>query len=99
MKGSATVTPSTGEDANKPGKNDVYLPIPLYRITIVGELKPVGGTAARITPDDYGTTQPVLAGAITTGSNYTKFTVTPEDLGGGTTQQWGIDSGGFVQRQ
>lgn len=28
MKGSATVTPSTGEDANKPGKNDVYLPPP-----------------------------------------------------------------------
>ena len=99
MKGSATVTPSTGEDANKPGRNDVYLPTPLYRITIVGELTPVGGTAARITPDNYGTTQPVLAGAITTGSNYTKFTVTPEDLGGGTTQQWGIDSGGFLMQQ
>ena len=84
MEGSATVTPSTGEDANKPGKNDVYLPTPLYRITIVGELIPVGGTAARITPDDYGTTQPVLAGDITTGSNcpaarltLPKFTMIP----------------------
>ena len=42
MKGSATVTPSTGGDANKPGKNDVYLPSPHGKITIVGELKPEG---------------------------------------------------------
>ena len=41
MKGSATVTPSTGEDANKPDKNDVYLAIN-GKITIVGELKPKG---------------------------------------------------------
>lgn len=94
MEGSATVTPSTGEDANKPGKNDVYLPTPLYRITIVGELTPVGGTAARITPDDYGTTQPVLAGAITTGSNYTKFTVTPNG-----TELWKIDNNGKLKKQ
>ena len=95
MKGSATVTPSTGEDANKPGKNDVYLPTPLYRITIVGGLTPVGGTAARITPDDYGTTQPVLAGDITTGSNYTKFTVTPTNNG---TELWEIGSNGKLKR-
>lgn len=94
MKGSATVTPSTGEDANKPGKNDVYLPTPLYRITIVGGLTPVGGTAARITPDDYGTTQPVLAGDITTGSNYTKFTVTPNG-----SELWKIDNNGKLKRQ
>lgn len=47
MKGSATVTPSIVLDANKVGKNDVFLPTPLYRITIVGELTPVGGTAAQ----------------------------------------------------
>ena len=94
MKGSATVTPSTGGDANEPGKNDVYLPSPHGKITIVGELTPVGGTAARITPQDYGTTQPVLAGAITTGSNYTKFTVTPNG-----SELWKIDSNGFLKRQ
>ena len=94
MKGSATVTPSTGGDANKPGKNDVYLPSPHGKITIVGELTPVGGTAARITPDRYETTQQVLDGDIETGSNYTKFKVTPNG-----TEQWGIDSDGGLERK
>ena len=95
MKGSAAVTPSTGGDANEPGKNDVYLPSPHGKITIVGELTPVGGTAARITPDRYETTQQVLADAITTGTpqNYTKFKVTPNG-----TEQWGIDIDGFLKR-
>ena len=53
-----------------------------------------GGTAARITPDDYGTTQPVLAGDITTGSNYTKFTVTPNG-----TELWEIGSNGKLKRK
>ena len=52
MQGSATVTPSTGEDANKPDKNDVYLAIN-GKITVVGELKPEGrvlveGTSAEV---------------------------------------------------
>ena len=95
MKGSATVTPSTGGDANKPGKNDVYLPSPHGKITIVGELTPVGGTAARITPERYETTQQVLDGAITTGTpqNYTKFKVTPNG-----TEQWEIDSNGCLKQ-
>mgnify|MGYP001673556517 CR=1 FL=1 len=46
MKGSATVTPSTGEDANKPDKNDVYLAIN-GKITIEDNLTPVGGKAAQ----------------------------------------------------
>ena len=96
MKGSATVTPSTGEDANKPGKNDVYLPSPHGKITIEDELTPEGGTAARITPEDYRTTQQVLGGAITTGTpqNYTKFKVTPNG-----SEQWGIDSDGCLEKQ
>ena len=99
MKGSATVTPSIVLDANKVGKNDVFLPVNA-KIIIEGNLNPVdGGEAARITPQRYATINQVLDGDITTGTNYTKFTVTPEDLGGGTTQQWGIDSGGFLQRQ
>ena len=79
---------------NKVGKNDVFLPRPQYRIKIEGELKPVGGTAARITPDDYSTIQPVLAGDITTGTpqNYTKFTVTPNG-----TEQWEIGSDGKLK--
>ena len=94
MKGSATVTPSTGGDANKPGKNDVYLPVNA-EITIEGNLIPVGGTAARITPERYETIRQVLDGDITIGTpqNYTKFKVTPNG-----TEQWGIDSDGFLKQ-
>jgi len=93
MKGSATVNPSTGGEQWMQGKNDVFLPVNA-EITIEGNLIPVGGTAARITPEDYGTTQPVLGGAITTGSNYTKFTVTPNG-----TEQWKIGSNGKLKKQ
>ena len=94
MKGSATVTPSIVLDANKVGKNDVFLPVNA-KIIIEGNLTPVGGKAARITPDRYETTQQVLADAITTGTpqNYTKFKVTPNG-----TEQWGIDIDGFLKR-
>ena len=78
MKGSATVTPSTGGEQWMQGKNDVFLPVNA-EITIEGNLIPVdGGMAARITPERYETIRQVLDGDITTGTNYTKFTVTPE---------------------
>ena len=93
MKGSATVTPSIVLDANKVGKNDVFLPVNA-KIIIEGNLTPVGGKAARITPDRYETTQQVLDGDIETGSNYTKFKVTPNG-----TEQWGIDRDGFLKQQ
>ena len=94
MKGSATVTPKA--DTSGKHENDVFLPRPRYRIKIEGELKPVGGTAARITPDDYSMIQPVLAGDITTGTpqNYTKFTVTPNG-----SELWEIDSNGKLKRK
>ena len=63
-------------------------------ITIEGNLTPVGGMAARITPQQYATINQVLGGDITTGSNYTKFTVTPNG-----TEQWGIDIDGFLKWQ
>ena len=55
-----------------------------------------GGTAARITPEDYGTTLPVLGGDITMGTpqNYKKFKVTPNG-----TELWEIDSNGKLKRQ
>ena len=100
MKGSATVNPSTGGDANKVGKNDVYLPSPRGKINIEGELKPVGGTAARITPERYETTAQVLTGAITTGTpqNYTKFTVTPKVLEDGIAEIWKIRANGNLEK-
>ena len=93
MKGSTTVTPSIGLEANEVGKNDVYLPVNA-KIIIEGNLIPVDGKAARITPEQYETIRQVLGGDITTGSNYTKFKVTPND-----TEQWGIDSDGFLKQQ
>lgn len=93
MKGSATVTTSIVLDANKVGKNDVFLPVNA-KIIIEGNLTPVGGKAARITPEQYDETRQVLDGAITTGSNYTKFKVTPNG-----TEQWGIDSDGCLEKQ
>jgi len=97
MEGSATVTPSTQTNTSTVKYNDVYLPRPLYRITIEGELTPEGGTAARITPEDYATTPPVLAGAITTGTpeNYKKFIVTPPN----DSELWEIDGNGCLKKQ
>ena len=93
MKGFATVTPKA--DTSGKHENDVYLPVNA-KIIIEGNLIPVGGTAARITPENYDTTQPVLDGNITTGTpeNYTKFTVTPNG-----TEQWKIGSNGKLKKQ
>ena len=78
MQGSAIVTPSTGIDENAPLKNDVYLmdgcKIKLSE-TLSGAV-PV----ARITPATYNTTTQVLDGAAV-GTEYSKFTVTPEAVG------------------
>ena len=91
MKGFATVTPKA--DTSGKHENDVYLPVNA-KIIIEGNLIPVGGTAARITPERYETTRQVLGGAITTGSNYTKFTVTPNG-----SEQWEIGNNGFLKQQ
>ena len=96
MKGSATVTPSIVLDANKVGKNDVFLPVNA-KIIIEGNLTPVdGGKAARITPERYEEIRQVLDGDITTGSpqNYTKFKVTPNG-----TELWEIDNNGKLKKQ
>ncbi|MGI5090053.1 InlB B-repeat-containing protein [Treponema sp. OMZ 805] len=82
MQDSAIVTPSTGSEQYTAGKNDVYLESGKM-ITINGTL--TGTTpVARITVPNtaYNTSTQVLADAITTGSpqNYTKFTVTPQDV-------------------
>ena len=91
MSGEATV--DTG--------NDVYLANALITVND-GALT---GTApvARITVTDtkYSNSTTVLTGTITAGTppnqNYTKFTVTPQDLGGGTTQQWEVGSDGRLK--
>lgn len=93
--GSAVVTPSSGSDEDKPGKNDVYLGNG-RTIKIVDILT---GTApvARITVPDanYAVTTQVLEGDIRYGQpkNYTKFTVTPKG-----SQKWEVDMDGFLQK-
>ena len=97
MSGRATVTPSTGENADKPRENDVYLNN-ATKIKVDGTLNPKGGTAARITPHSYAITTQVLTGSITAGTspnqNYTKFTVTPQILSDGKILYWEVDAAG-----
>ncbi|QUY17886.1 InlB B-repeat-containing protein [Treponema vincentii] len=100
MQDSAIVTPSTGPDQYTAGKNDVYLESGKM-ITINGTLT---GTApvARITVPNtaYNTSTQVLTDAITTGSpqNYTKFTVTPQDVVDGK-MFWYITDAGTLKAE
>ena len=95
MKDSSRITPSSGADENAIGKNEVFLKNGKM-ITVDGAL--TGTTpVARITPDTYNTTTQVLTGGAV-GTEHGKFTVTPKDLGSGNTQQWEINSTGFLQK-
>ncbi len=97
MKDSSRITPSSGADENAIGKNEVFLKNGKM-ITVDGALT---GTApvARITPATYASTTQVLDGtAALLNSEHGKFTVTPKDLGSGNTQQWEINSTGFLQK-
>ena len=95
MKDSSRITPSSGADENAIGKNEVFLKNGKM-ITVDGVLT---GTApvARITPAAYNTTTQVLTGGAV-DTEHSKFTVTPKDLGSGNTQQWEINSTGFLQK-
>jgi len=104
MKGSTTVTPSIGLEANEVGKNDVYLPVNA-KIIIEGNLIPVdGGEAARITPERYETIRQVLGGDITTGSpqNRKKFIIPPQDVTVGSENGkmfWYISTAGLLKAE
>ena len=94
MGGSAVVTPSSGNDK---GDNDVYLS-GFAKIT-VNESLTCDTPVARITVPNsqYQTGQQVLNGsASAVSSEHTKFTVTPNTVGG-TTKEWGIDSNGQLK--
>ena len=92
MAGSAAVTPSTGSDENAAGKNDVYLANDKM-ITVSGTLS--NAHAARITVPDaaYNTSTQVLDGSAV-GTEYTKFTVTPQIS---PAQTWSVDSNGYLK--
>ena len=94
IKNSARITPSSGSDEDKPGKNDVYLDNGKM-ITVDSELNPAGGIAARITVADsqYNPSTQVLTGsAELLNSEHTKFTVTPKGQ-----DEWGIGSDGKLK--
>ena len=93
MSRNATVTISSGGEANTPGRNDIFLQDSAM-IHLDSELTPTGGKAARITvaDDKYLFTTQVLHGAIT--ENYTKFTVTPQPA-----QNWKVGNNGMLQHQ
>lgn len=79
--------------------NDVYLKNG-RKITVDGQLNPLGGVAACITPENYNTTTQVLDGNITEGTpqNYTRFTVTPQTLSDGKILYWEADADGKLMR-
>ena len=79
MSGSAIVTPSTGNDKDKPGKNDIYLKTG-QAITVDGTLS--NNPAARITPEEYKENVPVLRGGsgVTLKNETGKFIVPPQKV-------------------
>ena len=96
IKNSARITPSSGSDEDKPGKNDVYLDNGKM-ITVDGELNPAGGIAARITVADsqYNTSTQVLTAGlgVNLANEHTKFTVTPKG-----SEEWEIGSDGKLKK-
>ena len=96
MSDRATVTPSTGENADKPRENDVYLNS-TTKIKVDGTLTPQGGIAARITPDSYMAAIQVLTGSAV-GTEHAKFTVTPQDLGNDKISYWEANDQGRLMR-
>ncbi|EPF28509.1 hypothetical protein DWB79_07120 [Treponema medium] len=90
--GTDAVTVKMSGRARIDADNDVYLKNG-RKITVDGQLNPLGEVAACITPENCNTTTQVLAGNITDGTpqNYTKFTVTPK----GSTR-WYVGSDGCL---
>jgi len=100
MSGGAVITPSTQTNTATKSFNDVYLNGMSQnnaKITVDGTLSPMGGIAARITPNNYADNKQVLTGG-TVGSNYTKFAVTPDVKEDGIAQTWTIDSTGKLEK-
>ena len=95
LTGNTLITPSTGDDTNTRGKNDVYLANGTS-IQVDGTLTSNEPIIARITPEQYSDTNTVLTGDITAGpvKNYTRFSVTPQD----SEFVWKIKSDGKLQK-
>ena len=99
LTGLTVITPSSGSDANTPGKNDVYLKSG-KTIKLTGPLTGAE-TIARVTPETYAESTQVLYGAIIAGTppnqNHTKFTVTQP--AGSTDGIWTIKNDGMLKKE
>ena len=97
MSGGAVITPSTQTNTATKSFNDVYLNGSASnnaKVTVDGTLS--NNPAARITPQSYTENTSVLTGAV--GSNYTKFTVTPDVKEDGIAQAWVINVAGNLEK-
>ena len=95
MKGFSRITPSTGADKNKKGKNDVFLTKD-KKIKLIGTLT---GTSpvARITVEhtQYEEGKQVLDGTSELlNSEHSKFTVTPKES---SPKDWEVDNNGKLK--
>ena len=95
LKGKTVITPSTAEDVNTPGENDVYLATGAL-IKIGSALTSTEPIVARITPESYSESTQVLTGTTTLlDSEHDKFTVTqnsdPEYV-------WAIKNNGTLEK-
>ena len=87
--------------------NDVYLgknSMSDYLVKIeIDKSEPIAKPkAACITPESYGVDQTVLMmsdGSTDVGAYNGRFTVTPEDLGSGNTQNWKVGKKGLLEKQ
>ena len=101
MKGSSVITPSS--EVNTPSQkfNDVFLRADSSgsaKITVDSSLSPAGGTAARITPEQYTAgTQVLTADSGVTLANETyKFAVTPQTSP--APQEWTVGGNGRLKQ-
>ena len=101
IKDTSRVIPSTGDEANVAGKNDVYLDDQGLeaKITVADSLTPQDGIAARITVEAgrYMITTKVLNGiSELLSSEHGKFTVTQKIVVDGI-QKWKINDAGKLE--
>ena len=95
LTGKTVITPSTAEDVNTPGENDVYLATGAW-IKIDSALTSTEPIVARITPETYDETVQVLTGNTTLlDSEHDKFTVTQQDH---PEYVWAIKNDGTLEK-
>ena len=90
LSGNTVILPSTGDDENIQGKNDVYADIDNGAAIKVDSTLAASGTVARITPAQYTEGRVVLLGTpADILAHYSKFAITPKSGG-----RWSVTNAG-----